>query len=210
VVLVPFASVDLSALRWLRSGESPAAFSLLSGDRAIEGIAWAGSSGSLAHASTVDQRWSLKRVGFLRPHVTVRLEGASDDLARVTMHFGHLGAHVGDNFHLIRFSGGARYRFLRAGVQPPAWKVTTDDRTGPGPADPPAATEAQTELVHIEPVREGRKLVGAAVIVSEAGRDLPDLAAILAVVWYAIVLAWFEDEILLPFEEVGVALPARD
>ncbi len=210
VTLVPIASVDRSALRWLRTGENPTAFALSSGDQPIAEIRWAKSTGSLAQTETADARWSLKRVGFLNAHLTLRVDGAPSDWARITVHYDSVARHVGDLYHRIEFVGGARFRFRRAGVQIPAWQVTTDDRADAARAGGLATTENQVEIAHIEPVREGRKLVGGAVLVSEAGRALSELPAVLAFVWYAIVLAWFEDEILIPFGEMGRDLPARD
>jgi hypothetical protein len=210
VVLVPFKQVDLSALRWLRSAESPAGFVLSSGDQSIAEIHWMKSTGSLALAETADSRWTLKRIGFLSSHLTLRVEGAATDFARVTMQHHRVAAHVGDSFHRIDLVGGRRYRFRRAGLQVPAWQITTDDRADPAGPDGLAPTSEQPELVHIEPVREGRVLVGAAVIVSELGRTCADLPPLLALVWYAVVLAWFEDELLIPLSGAGIDLPARD
>jgi hypothetical protein len=210
VALVPFAAVDLSALRWLRTGETPAAFALSSGDQTIAEMRWAKSTGSLARVQTADRQWTMKRVGFLNAHLTLRAEGGTTDLARVTVHYDRLSRHAGENYHRIEFADGARFRFRRAGVQLPAWQVTAEESASPAPTDAPSPTDALAELAHVEPVREGRKLVGGAVIVSEAGRARPQLPAVLSLVWYAIVLAWFEDELLLPFEEMGIGLPARD
>jgi len=210
VALAPFASVDLAALRWLRTEESPAAFVLSSGDQPIEEVRWLKSSGSLARAETTQARWTMKRVGFLRAHLTLRAEGAPTDSARVTVHFDPGSSQPERNFHRIEFADGSRFRFRRVGVAPPAWQVTTDDRVDSGARGRSSATDELAEVAHIEPVREGRKLVAGAVVVSDGGRTVGQLPAVLAFVWYAIVLAWFEDEILIPFERVGLDLPARD
>ena len=194
MTLVPFATVDRSALRWLRTTDDPPAFTLLSGDQPIELLTWAKATGSLARAETSDSRWTLKRMGFLAPHLTLRVEGETADSARITRHTDTVARHVGENYHRIDFAGGVPYRFHRAGVQVPAWQITTDDRT---------------EIAHVEPVREGRKLTGAAVLVSPEGETRPELAAVLAFAWYFVVLAWFEDEILLPLERVMTDLELR-
>jgi len=191
VVLVSLSSVDPTALRWLRTAETPAEFTLSAGGAAVAVVRWAKASGSIASAETAESHWTFQRVGFLTNHLTLRTEGAPTDGARITL---HVGIHRGENYHGIEFTGGARYRFHRAGVQVPAWQVTS---------------ESATELVHIEPVREGRKLLGAAVLVSPEGRASPDLAALLAFCWYFIVLVWYEDETLLPFEEAMSGLERR-
>jgi hypothetical protein len=176
MVLVPFSAVDRSVLRWLRTADSPLEFTLSSADRVVGILRWEKTVGSLATAETSDARWTLKRVGFLNPHLTLRVPGAPVDVARVTVHSTH---------HRIEFASGGSYRFHRAGLLVPAWLITTS-RGG--------------ELVHLEPVREGRKLSAGAVLVSSGGQTSSDLTALLVLSWYFIVLAWFEDEALIPLE----------
>ena len=176
MTLVPFTAVDRSALRWLRTGEEPIEFTLSAEDRPLAVIHWEKRSGSLAGVDTADSNWTVKRAGFLNPHIVLRRAGSADEVARMTVHW---------NYHRIEIAGGTAYRFHRAGVLVPAWQVTT---------------EAGVELVHLEPAREGRKLEGGAVLVSPAGANLADLPALLALAWYFVVLVWFEDEALLPLE----------
>jgi len=178
--LAPVASVDRSALRWLRTRDRPDSFSLLAGDSTIATLEWAQRGGSLATARTASDEWSLKRGGFLNPHITVRSGEAPR--ARLSVHL---------NYHQIDLAGGASYRFHRAGVLVPAWKVTT-----PG----------GKEVLHLEPVREGRRLTAGAVVVDPAAQSLPELLLLAVLAWYFIVLAWFEDEAVVPFE--GADFPA--
>lgn len=175
VTLVPIASVDRTALRWLRTAEEPMTFSLAAEDNRVAEIHWSRKEGS-ARAEVAGASWKLARGGFLSPHVTVRAEGADSDLARVSAHL---------NFHRIEIRGGSSYRFHRAGHLVPAWAI---------------ATEAGAEVAHIEPVREGRSLVGGAVLAEPPGSDSPDLLLLLVTSWYFIGLSWFEDEVLIPFE----------
>jgi hypothetical protein len=172
----PFDSVDATSLRWLRRGESPLEFDLLAGDREVATMTWKGGSTSLATARTALGAWTLKRSGFLNPSITVRPEGGASNLARLSVHW---------NFHRIEVTGGSSYRFHRAGLLLPAWQVTTEDGR---------------EILHIEPVREGRKLVGGAVISPATAPRLPEFPLLVVLSWYFIVLAWFEDEALVPFE----------
>jgi hypothetical protein len=183
MALVPLASVDRSALRWLRTGEDPIEFTLSSGDRAVLTVRWEKRSGSLASIDAADGQWTVKRSGFLNPHIVLRVAGSAKEVARVTVHW---------NYHRIELAGGRAYRFHRAGVLVPAWQVTN---------------AVGTEVAHLEPVRDGRRLEGGAVLVSPAGVDLPELATILGITWYFIVLVWFEDESLLPLEDLS--LPAE-
>ena len=152
------------------------AFTLDAGDAHIAELSWSRREGSLATFKTVTGSWTLKRTGFLDPRVTVRVAGQEATVARLSAHL---------SAHRIEVRGGGSYQFRRAGMLVPAWTVSTDDGH---------------ELLHIEPVREGRKLEGGAVLVSDLGAGAPDLLLLVALSWYFIVLAWFEDEALVPFE----------
>jgi hypothetical protein len=176
MALNSFASVDRSTLRWLRSQEGPVEFTLLAGESPVARLRWLQHGGSLATAQTDQGLWTLKRGGFLNPHITVRKSGAGENLARLTVHL---------SYHAVELAGGNSYRFHRAGMLVPAWKITTD---------------AGREVLHIEPVREGRKLVGGAVIAAPGSVDLPELLLLAVIGWYFIILAWFEDEALVPLE----------
>lgn len=182
--MAPFSSVDRSTFRWLRTRDHPTAFSLLSGETSVATLEWVEKGRSLATLHSASGEWSLKRGGFLNPHITVRSAGAS--VAHLSVHFTQ---------HLIDLAGGGSYRFHRAGMLVPAWQVTTP---------------AGKEVLHVEPVREGRHLSAGAVLVAPDAVDAPDLLLLVALTWYFIVLAWFEDETvetLAPFE--GPDAPAR-
>ena len=151
-------------------------FTLSSAESAVATLRWRQRGGSLAAAETSDGVWTLKRGGFLNPHVTVRTEGSETVRATLTAHLNH---------HEITLENGRVYRFRRAGMLVPAWKVTTSQGT---------------EVLHIEPVREGRKLEAGAVLAGPTALDLPELLLLVVLTWYFILLAWFEDEALMPFE----------
>jgi hypothetical protein len=173
---VPFASIDPAALRWLRTSTGPLGFELSSSDRSLGRLAWARPSGTLATWTTAAGSTSLKRVGFLHPRLTARVGTDPRDVAQVSVHL---------NYHRIELGTGTRYRFHRAGLLVPAWKLLTD---------------SGEELLHVEPIRDGRALAGGAVIASPAAVHLEDLPLLVALAWYVIVLSWFEDEALVPFE----------
>lgn len=168
MALSPLASLDRSALRWLRTRDHPDAFSLLSGEATVATLEWQERGESLAVARSASDEWVLKRGGFLNPHVTVR--SGTTVVARLSVHL---------NYHQIDLSGGRSYRFHRAGVLVPAWQVTSWQGK---------------EILHVEPAREGRHLTAGAVVVSPDARDLPDLLLLTVLSWYFIVLIWFEDE----------------
>jgi hypothetical protein len=181
-----FDSVDRSTLRWLRTEESPVEFTLSAADATVARLRWLPSGGSLARAETASGEWTLKRGGFLNPHVTVRKPGGGENLARLTVHL---------SYHAIELASGLTYRFHRAGVLVPAWKVST---------------VAGREVLHIEPVREGRKLVAGAVLAAPTAVDLPELLLLMVIGWYFIVLAWFEDEALVPLEGADDTSPKKE
>lgn len=158
-------------------------FSLSSDTKAVARLRWQQARGSLASAESADGTWTLKRGGFLNPHVIVRRAGTPGEAARLTVHL---------NYHRIQVAGGASFRFHRAGVLVPAWKVTTEDGR---------------EVLHIEPVREGRKLEGGAVLPASDALDRPELLLLTVLAWYFIVLAWFEDEALVPLEGADTPAP---
>jgi hypothetical protein len=168
MVLTPISSVDRSAFRWLRDSDHPTAFTLLSGESTVATLAWHRKEGSLATAKGSQEEWTLKRGGFLNPHISVRSGGA--DIARLSVHL---------NYHQVHVAGGRSYRFHRAGILLPAWQVS-----GPN----------GKEILHVEPVREGRHLRGGAVVVAPEAMENPDLLLLVVLSWYFIVLAWFEDE----------------
>jgi len=178
---VPFASTDRTALRWLRAGDAPLTFQLMAGDAVVAELRWEKDASLPATAESAGGSWSLQRGGFLNPHVTVRPAAGGRESARLSVHLG---------YHLIHFSDGTSYRFHRAGLLVPAWQVTTEDRR---------------EVLHLEPVREGRLLQAGAVLVDPSAQDLPSLLELIVLTWHFIVLAWFEDEALVPLE--GKDLP---
>jgi len=176
VELTPFGSVDATSLRWLRRGERPLAFDLLAGDSPLGSLQWNEPGGTRAKATTSAASWTLKRIGFLNPRVTARVEGSDANAAQLTVHL---------NYHRIELAGGAAYRFHRAGVLVPAWKVYRD---------------AGEEILHVEPVREGRTLAGGAVISPSSAAQLPEFPLLVVLSWYFIALAWFEDEAIASLE----------
>ena len=183
--LTPIDLVDRSAMRWLRTSEAAAEYTLLAGDSAVAVVRWSRHRGARAVAETAEGTFTLGRSGFLVPQLTVRRQGSEASVARLTNRLGH---------HEVEVGGGGSYRIKRAGLLLPAWTLT--DSGG-------------RELAHVEPVAEGRRLEGGAVIVS--GEVPPrELLLVTILSWYLIVLLWIEDEAieaLVPFE--GPDAPAR-
>lgn len=183
--LTSITSVDRSALRWLRGEGASTEYTLSAGDTPVAVLRWERATGARATADTAEGPWTLDRAGRLFPHITARTAAGPLPVARLTLRLGH---------HEIEIGGGGVYRLSRAGALVPAWRLL----------DP-----AGREIAHIEPVPDGRRLAGGAVLTSGtiSPRELL-LAVVLS--WYLIVLDWFEDEVmesLAPFE--GPDAPMR-
>ena len=176
MAFVPFASVDRGALRWQRTVDTPMEFTLSSGEKLVARLRWAHSGGSLATVELAGATWSVERGGFLNPHLIAREGEHGPILGRLTAHMSH---------HTIELPTGVAYRFHRAGILVPAWTVSRADGQ---------------EVLHLEPVREGRKLEAGAVIPAADATSLPELLLLTVLAWHFIVLAWFEDEALVPLE----------
>lgn len=173
---VGIGSVDATALRWIRVGDRPLQFVLSTADAPLAQLQWQKDGGSLAVASALGAVWELKRSGFLNPQITARRAGDPRTLARLSVHLNH---------HSIEIAGGLSFRFHRAGVLLPAWQVTGPDGQ---------------EVLHVEPVREGRALAGGAVLAPAPATHGPQFLLLAVLAWYFIALAWFEDETVIPFE----------
>jgi hypothetical protein len=177
VALVPLASVDPSALEWIRVAESPPSFSLRAGDRELAVLTWSRPEGSLATATTAEGKWTMKRAGFLQPAILVRAEGSTGPIARLSAHLAR---------HEIKVGADPPYRLRHTSHLVPSWRLT--DATG-------------REVLHIEPVPEKRALEAGAVLVAPAPARAPTLLLVV-LTWYFVVLSWFEDEALEAVESV--------
>ncbi len=171
MALAPFSSVDPSALRWIRTRESPASFSLRAEDREVAVLSWNRAGGSLATATTAGGVWTLKRAGFLQPTILVRSDAATDPVARLSAHLAR---------HEITLGTGPAYRFRHTSHLLPSWRLTGPDGQ---------------EVLHIEPVPQKRALEAGAVVVAPSARG-PAVLLLIVLTWYFVVLSWFEDEAL--------------
>lgn len=67
-----------AALTWERIGQGD--YECRAGGRPLARLRWRSVCGSLAVGECAEGRWSFKRMGFFRPRITVRGEGAETDL----------------------------------------------------------------------------------------------------------------------------------
>lgn len=174
---VPAVPVDESALRWTQvDGERT--YELRAGDTVLGRLRWPARLGSLADGDFGDRHLSLKRTGFLAPQVVLRDRTAGNELGRLHAHATH---------SRVEIAGAGTYELRRAGLLVPAWKLTT---------------LARAPVLNIEPVEERGRLAGGLVTVEEPFRAAPELPLLLAVSWYFIVLAWFEEVAVLAGDAV--------
>ncbi len=173
----------VETLRWLRTAKSPGRYELRDGERTVALLTFARHEGSLAEASTASESWTMKRVGFVHPQVSVRTAaGSPSTVGRLTIHFRRS----------LFERPGRPARFLeRAGVAVPAWEARD--------------LEGQ-RLFHLEPVAEGRELAGGLVSVEPKGRSAEDLLLILNLAWYYVALGWAEEELAASAASALVAL----
>lgn len=75
----PISRLETDTLSWIPVGRR--SYQLQGGDELVATLDWAAARGSLAAGEAADGSWTFKRAGFLRPHVTVRVEGSQADLA---------------------------------------------------------------------------------------------------------------------------------
>ncbi len=170
------ASVDAGALRWVRLEGGHHDFELRSGDTAVAKVSLPSERGRPATAESVEGRYAIDRAGFLRPRLTLHLEGSSTAIARLVS-----GPEGLPTRHVIEIGGRASYGLSRSGLSIPAWSIS--DAHG-------------TEWAHLEPIREGRQLLGCLCDVESPGpADSSSLYALI-LSWCFISHAWLEDEMV--------------
>ncbi len=74
-------SIFNQPLEWVQPKTMERGFELRAGGQTVAVLEFQSPFGSLAVAACGSERWTLKRVGFFRPHVTIRREGEPTDLA---------------------------------------------------------------------------------------------------------------------------------
>jgi hypothetical protein len=77
----PLAACLDGRLRWIQPALFARAYDLRHGDDIAGTLVFRSTFGSFATGQTAEGRWTFKRVGFWHPQATVRVEGATSDLA---------------------------------------------------------------------------------------------------------------------------------
>jgi len=158
-------------LYWVQPRAMQRSYELQANDLVVATLVFETAFGSLATARADGDAWSLKRMGFFRPHVTVRVAGAEDDLAiyrpRWTGTEGELS-----------FSGGPTFTWTIANF----WATRYEVKDSVG----------QTLLEYKSGGRDGGLKdffkSQANVTVTDSGRRYSQLGLLLMVGWYLILL----------------------
>ena len=162
--MIPIRANVLNGLEWRQPGAFSRAYELKSGDSVLAELAFQKVFGTLARAWTAESAWTFKRAGFLTPVVTVRVEGSPDDIA--TYHPNWTG-----NKGVLSLPGGEQLQFRTTNFWASEWALY-DAQGG--------------ELVRFH--NKGLLHHGASVEVSGQGKERADIALLLALGWYVLVL----------------------
>ncbi|MGI0140600.1 MAG: hypothetical protein ACREBT_05595 [Thermoplasmata archaeon] len=179
------SSVDVSALRWVRTATGASEYELRAVDVPLARISWANEHDAVGTATTADGAWTVRRDGFLLARVHLRRVGEDRDVARLLSR--REGFKV---LHALKLAGGPSYALARAGRTVPAWSIQYP---------------SGAELAHIEPIRDGSRLEGGLCEFEGPIVSDPSLLRIALLSWYFIALAWFEDEVTVEWIDHGEA-----
>ena len=163
----PLHQVVDRELTWVQSGAFSRRHELRAGDETIAALWHPKPIGSLALGEAAEGRWTFKRSGFLRPRVSVRVEGTEQDLLVVEMIWSGGGR--------FRLASGERFRWGCSSFWRMEWEIGRED----GPALLTIANQLAPKMK-------------ARLIIDPAARRMPELPVLVLLGWYLMVLA-FED-----------------
>jgi len=165
------ASTDRN-LEWKQVSSHPRAFELTSDAGVCGSLRWEPGRGSLAVARTAAGLWSIKRIGFLRPRITVRpLHGQTE----IAVYAPGLTGGV------LHHADGRHFPFARKGLWAPYWAFRRHD--GPPFMRFRAAGDSET--------------LGAAVEIEKLTVSQDAVPLLLVTGWYLIVLAHDDEELAM-------------
>lgn len=157
------ADVADAELTWVQPSMRKQAYELRAGDEVVATLAW--QRGSLADALADDRHWTFKRAGFWQPRVTARVAGSDTDIAVFRP------AWMGGG--TLELAGGKVLRFSAANFWHSQW-VWQEPGT-------------DTPLVHFKS-QPGLLKTGGQVEITPAARTLPELALLVLLGWYLLIL----------------------
>lgn len=107
------------SLDWIQTARLKNSFELRDGTEPVGTLEWTEGLSAEAKAQSADGSWVVQRHDFLRPRVTVRAPGSTDDAAV----FEPTWTGSGD----VALKGGQRLRFVPANLWRNEWRLTTPD-----------------------------------------------------------------------------------
>jgi hypothetical protein len=152
------------SLQWRQPSASHRVYELVSGDQVFASLRFVKALGTLAEVQANGATFSLKRVGFLHPKVTIRKTPFEQDIGTVEMSWRGTGT--------VTMSNGQRYVLKRASAWGGKWEVVDDANE----------TLATTKM------RRGFLRNEADVAVEEKGAKNGDLVLLLALGMYISIL----------------------
>ena len=162
--------LETNRLSWVPVGRR--SYQLQAGDELVATLDWARARGSLARGEAAEGIWTFKRAGFLRPRVTVRIEGDEAELAILSLSRGRESQ--------LEFADGRRFTWGAARARR-RWMVFAD-KTG------------KTVLSLLPRTR--RFQYQADVEIGPGQRKLAELSLLALLGWYRLVLQSEEDAAL--------------
>jgi hypothetical protein len=158
-------------LAWIQPAALKHVYELRSGDEVAGTLEWQEGLTASAVAKSADGAWTVLRQGFLRPRVTVRTEGSTQDTAV----FEPAWSGSGD----IAIGGGRRLRLVPANLWRSEWRVTTPDGGILLRMRPDTALVRTTAKLEIDP----------------SAASMPELALLVFLSWSVLVL--MEDDLAI-------------
>lgn len=128
-------------------------------------LLWVKAFRSFAEATTAERKVTMKRGGFLHPHIRVTRADFGDDFATLRMRFAGGGS--------VEFADGRRFEFRVLSMWKNTWGVVD---------------ESERILATITMKGFAISHLRADVVIQHKGKPDWDLALLLAIAWYAIVL----------------------
>jgi hypothetical protein len=157
----PISGVADQELLWVQPAALKQVFVLMAGEDVVATLIF--QRGTLASVETADQRWTFKREGFWHPQVTVRKADAEENQAVFRPNWGSGGT--------LEFADGGTLRFAAANFWHSQWAwLLPDGRSG----------------IHFH--NKGGFLKSGAEVKIQDVLDLPDMALLVALGWYLLVL----------------------
>ena len=162
MITIQEAEDDL--LTWVQPRPFTRSYELRSNGHVLSRLQWGKPLGSLATVESADGEWSFKRIGFLRPRVTVRVPGAGTDRAIFHPNWGGGGK--------LELADGRGFRLISTNFWRSEWAFTDEEGN---------------QVVCFRP-KYGLARGGAQVEIGPEGHSVPDLSLLVALGWYLMIL----------------------